>query len=197
MCLQNGCWKILDSDSQRRTAVYRLHQVTAHTHTNTRALWMLLHLKPSCSPTSTRIFNDIFICCRSNNGLFELEWRDGQVCVRAANGKYVVAKKNGQLAATVDNAGKMIVLRSTARKYPHPQREESKCFIKRVTSFLSPFTCGGLRIKHNPFGKQVPEVCVSFSHSSLLYSGGGAVPDETHQPSNHRPPWRARFHRGS
>lgn len=75
---------------------------------------MLLHLNPNLSPTSTHIFNDIFsgfFCYRSDNGLFELEWRDGRVCVRAANGKYVVAKKNGQLAATVDNAGKMMVLR--------------------------------------------------------------------------------------
>lgn len=47
-------------------------------------------------------------CCRSGNGLFELEWRDGRVCVRAANGKYVIAKKNGQLAATVDNAGEHV-----------------------------------------------------------------------------------------
>lgn len=46
-----------------------------------------------------------FICCRSANTFFELEWRDGRVCVRAANGKYVTAKKNGQLVATVDSAG--------------------------------------------------------------------------------------------
>lgn len=37
VCLQNGCWKILDSDSQRRTAVYRLHQVTTHTKTHTHS----------------------------------------------------------------------------------------------------------------------------------------------------------------
>lgn len=49
-----------------------------------------------------------YFCCRSGNGFFELEWRDGRVCVRAANGKYVIAKKNGQLAATVDNTGEHV-----------------------------------------------------------------------------------------
>lgn len=73
---------------------------------------------------------------RSSNGLFELEWRDGRVCVRAANGKYVVAKKNGQLAATVDNAGE-IMLSEGQEILTHPQREESQPRIRRTTSFLS------------------------------------------------------------
>lgn len=55
-------------------------------------------------PILHRPFMD-FLCCRSANSFFELEWRDGRVCVRAANKKYVIAKKNGQLAATVDSAG--------------------------------------------------------------------------------------------
>lgn len=77
-----------------------------------------------------------FFHCRSSNGLFELEWRDGRVCVRAANGKYVVAKKNGQLAATVDNAGEMM-LSECQKILTHPPREESKHRIRRITSFLS------------------------------------------------------------
>lgn len=54
----------------------------------------------------------MWVCFRSANSYFELEWRDGRVCIRAANGKYVTAKKNGQLAATIDSAGQPCSLHS-------------------------------------------------------------------------------------
>lgn len=109
--------------------MYCLHQVTTHMHT--------LGILGRChiENRNADIFNGGFRC-RSSNGLFELEWRDGRVCVRAANGKYVVAKKNGQLAATVDNAGEMM-LSEGQEILAHPQREESKHRIRSITAFLS------------------------------------------------------------
>lgn len=110
--------------------MYCLHQVTTHTHT--LGILGRYHIENR----NADIFNGDFFRCRSSNGLFELEWRDGRVCVRAANGKYVVAKKNGQLAATVDNAGEMM-LSECQEILTHPQREESKHRIRSITSFLS------------------------------------------------------------
>ena len=104
VCLQNLCWKVLDSDIKWRTAVHRLLQVTTHTHAHCIIL-NITHFLPYINPSQTAHWINRCVCYRSANTFFELEWREGRVCVRAANGKYVVAKKNGQLAATVDNAG--------------------------------------------------------------------------------------------
>lgn len=59
----------------------------------------------------------MWVCFRSANSYFELEWRDGRVCIRAANGKYVTAKKNGQLAATIDSAGQPCSLHSQIQRF--------------------------------------------------------------------------------
>lgn len=108
VCLQNCCWKILDPDSNRRTAVHCLHQVTTDTQTHTHCIMLeITHLCQHMNIPHSLLteFCIVYVCFRSANSFFELEWRDGRVCVRAANGKYVIAKKNGQLAATVDNQG--------------------------------------------------------------------------------------------
>lgn len=95
VCFQNCYWEILDTDSNRRTAVHRLHQVLSP---KPYFPWYTVFF-------TKRTNNEFWLFFRSADSHFELEWRDGRVCIRAANGKYVTAKKNGQLAATIDNTG--------------------------------------------------------------------------------------------